>query len=298
MAYRTDQLHPSGKNVITFNPLRAMNSTQPFGIPCGRCTGCRLDKARQWSVRCMHEARYHEHNSFITLTYADEHLPADGGLSLSDWQGFMKRLRRRTEYHTGGRIRFFGCGEYGETTLRPHYHALLFGYDPPDKERIAVSAKGYPRYNSDLLTEIWGKGHTEVGSVTHESAGYVARYTMKKVNGDRAADHYLRPHPFTGKLHQVRPEFGVMSKKPGIGSQYVEEFKSDFYPSDFIIVDGRKTPVPRYYFNQLAPEEQLRVKRARTAKAVPYKPERTNARRFAKMTVRDARINPLKRNLG
>jgi hypothetical protein len=245
----------------------------------------------------MHEARYHEHNSFITLTYADENLPADGGLALPDLQGFFKRLRARADYSSGAKLRFFACGEYGENTLRPHYHALVFGYDFDDKRRIAVTSKGYPRYESELLSEIWGKGHTELGSVTHQSAGYVARYTMKKINGDLAKEYYLRPHPVTGQLHQVRPEFGTMSKKPGIGSRYVEDFKSDFYPSDFIIVDGQRTPVPKFYLSKLSEKEQLRIKRVRTRKAIPYKPERTNARRFAKMTVRDARISPLKKGL-
>lgn len=292
-AYRTDQLHPSGKNVITFNPLRAMNSTTPFGIPCGRCTGCRLDKARQWATRCLHEAKLYEENCFLTLTYSDENLPENGSIDVREWQLFMKKLRQRIE----PKVRFFACGEYGDKTFRPHYHALIFNYEPADRKLLKVTPRGDRLYTSKLLDEIWGKGHCFVGSVTHQSAGYVARYTIKKQTGDRAADHYLRPHPITGKLYQVKPEFAVMSRRPGIGRGYVEKFKSDFYPSDFIIVDGQKTPVPRYYLKQLSEEEQRKIKLARTARALPYKSERTNARRFAKMTVRNARISPLKREL-
>lgn len=293
MAYRTDQLHPSGKNMITFNPMRAMNSTAPFGIPCGRCTGCRLMKARDWATRCHHEARQYDDNAFITLTYDDEHLPQDNSVDVRTWQLFMKRLRKRA----GSKIRFFASGEYGEKNFRAHYHALLFNYDFSDKKHWSTTPAGHRLYRSQLLEELWPYGFATIGSVTHESAGYVARYTMKKVGGDRAADHYLRPHPITGKLYQVKPEFAVMSRRPGIGHGFTQKFKSDFFPNDFVVVEGVKTPVPRYYLKQLSEEEQRELKLARTARAVPYKAERTNARRFAKMTVRNARISPLKRTL-
>lgn len=291
-AYRMAELHPSGKNMITFNPVKAMNSTSHFGIPCGRCTGCRLDKARQWATRCHHEARLYEDNSFLTLTYSDENLPEDGSIHLRELQLFFKKLRRRVEPN----IRFYACGEYGDRTGRPHYHALVFNYFPDDRKIYTYNKHKQPLWTSKFLDDVWGLGHVYVGSVTHQSAGYVARYTMKKVNGDLAKDHYLRPHPITGKLYQVKPEFSTMSKKPGIGHGYVERFKSDFFPSDFCVVNGVKTPVPRYYFNQLSEEEKREIKLARSARAVPYKAERTNARRFAKMTVRDARISPLKRD--
>lgn len=293
MAYRTDQLHPSGKNMITFNPMRAMNSTQPFGIPCGRCTGCRLDKARQWATRCLHEAKLYEENCFLTLTYDDQHLPETNSVDVREWQLFMKRLRDRVE----PRLRFFACGEYGENNYRAHYHALIFNFDFPDKTLWKETKAGNRLYRSKLLEELWPYGFSTIGAVNHQSAGYVARYTMKKIGGDKAADHYLRPHPLSGKLYQVKPEFAVMSRRPGLGHAYVERFKSDFFPSDFIVVDGRKTPVPRYYLKQLSEEEQRSIKLARTARAVPYKAERSNARRFAKMTVRNARISPLKREL-
>lgn len=279
--------------MITFNPMRAMNSTQPFGIPCGRCTGCRLDKARQWATRCLHEVKLYQDNCFLTLTYDDEHLPENNSVDVRVWQLFMKRLRDRIE----PKIRFFACGEYGDKNYRAHYHALIFNFDFDDKKLWSTTASGDRLYRSPLLEDLWPYGFSTIGAVTHKSAGYVARYTMKKIGGDRAADHYLRPHPLTGKLYQVKPEFAVMSRRPGLGHAYVERFKSDFYPSDFIIVDGQKTPVPRYYLKQLSEEEQRKVKLARTQRAIPHKGERTNARRFAKMTVRNARISPLKREL-
>lgn len=205
----------------------------------------------------------------------------------------MKRLRKQVD----AKLRFFACGEYGEKTFRPHYHALIFNYDPPDRKIHTYTDRGHRLYTSELMDDIWGLGHVYVGSVTHESAGYVARYSMKKVNGDLAADHYLRPHPITGKLYQVKPEFAVMSRRPGIGHGFTERFKSDYFPHDFVVVEGVKTPVPRYYLKQLSEEEQREIKLVRTQRAIPYKAERTNARRFAKMTVRNARISPLKRTL-
>ena len=101
-----------------------------INIPCGKCDGCRLDYARQWADRCMLEAKYHDKNSFITLTYNDDNIPvAENGnytLVKKDFQDFMKRLR---ESIGDVKIRYYACGEYGSKSLRPHYHAIIFGYD-------------------------------------------------------------------------------------------------------------------------------------------------------------------------
>ena len=97
-------------------------------VPCGRCMGCRLEKSRQWAVRCVHEAKFYEDNCFVTLTYAPEHLPKDGSLNRKHVQDFIKRLRRRLDDR---KIRVFYCGEYGDKLRRPHYHLCLFNCDFP-----------------------------------------------------------------------------------------------------------------------------------------------------------------------
>jgi hypothetical protein len=219
---------------ISFNP-RTGYVDQPMAVPCGRCIGCRLERSRQWAVRCQHEASQHPLKCFITLTYDDQHIPEGNTLVPEDLQKFLKRLRK---HHPGLKIRYFACGEYGETTLRPHYHALLFGIDFPDKILYKKETpKSAALYRSDTLTRIWGKGFASIGAITFDSAAYVARYTVKKINGAMAESHYQ------GRI----PEFGRMSLKPGIGTNWIERFQSDTYPSDTVISKGHEAKPPRHY---------------------------------------------------
>ena len=133
-----------------------------INLACGQCVGCRLERSRQWAVRCIHEAKCWKQNCFVTLTYDDEHLPEHGNLVYRDFQLFMKKLRRR--YHDG--IRFFMCGEYGEQDSRPHFHACLFNFDFPLKYRWKTRNGVSVLYRSDALDELWGKGFASVGEVT------------------------------------------------------------------------------------------------------------------------------------
>ena len=123
-------------------------------VPCGRCTSCRLEHSRQWAVRCMHEAQMHEGNSFITLTYAPEHLHEDYSVHKKELQKFFKRLRK----NTGIKLRYFACGEYGDENRRPHYHAIIFGYDFPDKQLYTKTRTGDLLYRSPLLEK---RGNTD-----------------------------------------------------------------------------------------------------------------------------------------
>ena len=133
-----------------FHPLRAFKTSAgevvfteharydivtQLSLPCGQCSGCRLERSRQWAMRCVHEAAAYDCNAFITLTYDEENLPADGSLNYDHFQLFMKRLRKAIEPN---KVRFYMCGEYGEENGRPHFHACLFGYDFPDKVMLSV----------------------------------------------------------------------------------------------------------------------------------------------------------------
>jgi len=236
---------------------RSKGTGLPMRVPCGRCIGCRLERSRQWAVRCMHEASLHDQNSFVTLTYDDDHLPPGASLRKADFQKFMKRLRKRV-----GRVRFFHCGEYGEELLRPHYHALLFGYDFGDKTLWAERG-GNPTFRSVELESLWPVGHSEIGAVTFESAAYVARYCLKKVSGKLAAAHYERVDVESGELFQAEPEYATMSRRPGIGRGWIEKFSSDVYPSDELVIRGHASKPPRYYdtfFAEQDPEGFSRIK--------------------------------------
>lgn len=207
----------------------------------------------------MHEAEMNDWNSFITLTYDDDHLPMHGTLVREHFQNFMKKLRREIYPR---RVSYYMCGEYGSTCpyhgvedcyfcgplQRPHYHAILFGFQFPDKESIG-DRDGQPVYTSEMLSHCWSKGLHEIGTVTFESCAYVARYIMKKQTGKKAADYYQKYDWATGQLHPVEPEYSTMSLKPAIGKGWLEEFHEDVYPEDDLPIPGRGVygKPPRYY---------------------------------------------------
>ena len=273
-------------------------------IPCGQCTGCRLDHSKMWASRCMHESRLHDHNCFITLTYNDQNLPPDQGLRKGHFQLFMKRLRK---YANKPGIKYLHAGEYGETK-RPHYHACLFGFDLPDKRFFKENDQGDIIYTSGILDLLWGKGFSTVGDLTWQSAAYTARYSLKKLNGEKAnqADpvtgllHYERTHLHTGEITPVIPEYATQSRNPGLGKGFLEEYMDDIYPWDEVIVDGHAIRPPRYYDNIYEIEneiemEEIRKRRIKTMEK--YVQDNTRARLRTKEAVKIAQTKLLKREL-
>lgn len=232
-----------GQHSVTFNRKSGLEDAQ-VKLPCGRCIGCRLDRSREWALRCIHEARQHDENSFVTLTYAEE--PENGTLVPEDFTRFIRRLRRKH-----GKVRYFMCGEYGKDATqptglgRPHYHAIIFGYMPKDRIQMG-ERRGYPFYGSKELTELWTHGHTELGTVTQQSAGYVARYVTKKKGGEQAIEHYRKINFHTGELVSVLPEFQRCSNRPGIGACHAEKYLDDLNKG-FVTNNGVKNAIPRYY---------------------------------------------------
>ena len=267
----------------------------PLKLPCGRCIGCRLERSKMWAVRCIHEASLYDKNCFITLTYSDDYLPADGSVDVTHFQKFMKRLR----FRFGSGVRFFHCGEYGERTHRPHYHALLFNCDFEDKQLHTVR-NGNPVYTSDILRELWPMGLSEIGDVTFESAAYVARYIMKKVTGDGADEHYLIADPDTGELFRRKPEYITMSRRPGIGYGWLEKYQSDVYPHDRVVVRGRPMKVPKFYdrkFETIDPVSLNLIKVAREKKSKLYLDDMTPERLQVKHEVQRLAASRLLRPL-
>lgn len=291
----------TGKRPIVFSRSKGLVD-QPVELPCGQCIGCRLERSRQWAMRCVHEASLHQDNIFITLTYDNDHLPPNKSLDYRDYQLFMKRLLvhadRHLKRHPG--IRFYMCGEYGETFQRPHYHAVMFNYDLPDK-RVWKIERDNPLYTSEMLTELWGKGHTSIGSVTFQSAAYVARYIMKKVTGDAADYHYNTIDPETGEVSAERkPEFTNMSRRPGIGGKWFDKFQSDVFPDDFVVLNGKKVTPPRFYtsrYELLYPEEVAKIKRDRKERAKRRAHDSTPERLKVREQVLNSRISRLKRTI-
>ena len=255
-------------------------------LPCGQCTGCRLERSRQWAMRCVHESKLHPVNCFITLTYNATYLPLSGSLQLPDFQKFMKRLRKR---YAPRKIRFYACGEYGEKLKRPHYHACLFNHDFEDKKQWTVRNE-IPLYTSQELSELWPYGHSSVGAVTFESAAYVARYIMKKVNGSQKEDSY-------GSRAQ---EFTVMSRRPGIGKDYYRKYRSDMYPNDLCVMRYKEMKPPKYYdslYELEDPKAMERIKAERIEKGIKKAIDKTADRLYAAQIVKEAQISRLTRDL-
>lgn len=289
-AWRSRLRGRSGKQLITFDRRQSFGLS--LQLPCGQCIGCRLERSRQWAMRCVHEASLHDENCFLTLTYDDEHVPTDGSLNKSHFQLFMKRLRSR---FSECRIRYYHCGEYGGLYRRPHYHALLFGFDFADKQLFKVVAENR-LYVSATLGACWKLGFSSIGAVTFESAAYVARYVMKKVTGDAAVEHYVGCDEVTGELVELLPEYTTMSRRPGIGRDWFDRFSSDVYPSDEVVLRGRSMRPPRYYDSILDisdPHELERLKFLRKRQAAKHEvdctPERLAVREFCK-TVEVSRL--------
>lgn len=210
-------------------------------LPCGRCIGCKQARLRSWSIRIMHEASMHDVNCFLTLTYADKWLPKSLSLEYEDFQKFMKRVRKSL-----GKVRFFCSGEYGENYRRPHWHAIFFGLDFPDRVAFLNGM-----FSSLICEKLWGKGNVVIGTVTAASAAYVAGYTLKKVHGAAAAEHYEDVVDLsTGELSSRRPEMLTMSRRPGIGANWYAKYAGDLFPLDHAVMDGKVSKVPRYYWER------------------------------------------------
>lgn len=302
-AYRSKVLSVNGKRPLVFVEKDSTGETQE--IPCGQCTGCRLQRSSEWASRISCEASLYDKNCFITLTYSPENLPSDGSLDVRHFQLFMKKLRKKY----GKNIRFFHCGEYGENLGRPHYHACLLNFDFPDKSYLRTTDRGDMVYHSASLSLLWGLGRTEIGSLTYESAAYAARYCTKKVTGRSAEAHYSRVCVETGEIITLKPEYTTMSRKPGIGAPWLRRFKTDVYNHDHLIIrGGSKVRPPRFFDNHLEkldPQRYRQIKMAReqherniqgTAEYDRHQSEQTDARRYAKKTVRDAQMQSIKRN--
>lgn len=222
-----------GNPVVLWAPI----GTADLWLDCQKCIGCRAKRADQWAQRCVHEASHWDSNIFVTLTYADEKLPKSGHLLPRDFTLFVKRFRKEQRK----RIRYFGCGEYGEDTGRPHYHLALFNTRLPDGTYYSTR-DGNDIYNSDALERIWGKGRTEYGQFTADAAAYIAQYQLKKQRYDPAFD--------------TPDEDGVLKQKPflrfskGLGKDWLEKYHTDLRQG-YIYQDGFKTGIPRYYRERL-----------------------------------------------
>ncbi|AXL14432.1 replication initiator protein [Microviridae sp.] len=209
----TDPEDPASTSITFTRKGEQLNSD--FVIPCGKCIGCQASRKKDWAIRMYHEAQYHEQNSFLTLTYAND----PKTLHVSHVQNFLKRLRKH------GKIRHFITGEYGEKTHRPHYHAIIFGAD----FRGGSFAVDDRMYGNEWLNRIWGKGDCVIGDFSMQSACYVAGYVNKKI-----AD---------------TDTFSIMSRRPPLGYQWALDNADMLNRNEAVTIEGSQYPIPKVYFD-------------------------------------------------
>lgn len=212
-------------------------------VGCGQCMPCRINRRRLWSWRMYLESLCHDESSFVTLTYDDAHLPPGGTLQPVDFKNWLKRFRQALAPR---RLRFYGVGEYGDQTWRPHYHAILFGvgvFDLPLVERTWSDADG-------------PIGMVHLGECSEATCQYVAGYVTKKMT-----------RPDDPRLNGLHPEFSRSSNRPGIGAPAMvviaDRLHTDAGLDEMILRDGdvphrlqvgrRSIPLGRYL------RERLRV---------------------------------------
>lgn len=281
--------------------LFMLYSQVPYGseallLPCGKCMLCTRRYRLHWVLRCVHELHYYDEACYLTLTVDDSHInivfPPLGraftssfvwnSLSHVPFQRFMKRLRRRLDYgvssdlivsgkplkhiyhgEVGKPLRFYMCGEYGDKSHRPHYHAIVFGFYPPD----ALPLHGTKLFVSPFLSQVWPFGFHTVARVEPDCISYVAGYVDKKMDNSR----------MEWASNNVSPEYTCMSRgckeigTAGLGSKFACDFVDDIWPEnddgtfarDYCII-GKNSRVrtPRYYDKLLSlrlPEKYARL---------------------------------------
>ncbi len=246
-AWQTSQkLTKNGKKYVTLNKKEVEESKlywEELKLPCGKCAACKENARRDWALRCIEELKKSENGYFLTLTYSDENLRTvetpwnslQSTLEKRDVQLFMKRLRKKTEK----KVRFFMCGEYGEKTLRAHYHMLIFNIP---EEWIEIK-RG--KLRSTVIERTWGLGQIHVGLITEASAAYVRQYTAKKQKEDLVFyENFGLEKPFIN-----------MSRNPGIGLKGKE----------FVYAGGLELPAPKALIEKLPNREEVKKKRREKA---------------------------------
>lgn len=193
-------------------------------VPCNKCIECEMQRADEFALRCVLEAKSYKKNCMLTLTYKNNPI----SLNKRDLQLFLKRLRKKV-----GSVRYFACGEYGSKGLRPHYHIILFGYSPPDLEHF-FDRNNNPVYKSKEIEKLWNLGFISVGELNFKTAKYTAKY-LQKLN--HCPDGCLKP-------------FLCMSLKPGIGYDYFIKHYDEIIKNDGIYYQGKKYKIPKYFMTK------------------------------------------------
>jgi hypothetical protein len=233
---------------ITYSSKKSIPGLVPLEFECRKCLPCRLNIAREKAIRATHEAKMHEDSLFLTLTYDEEHLTSDK-LVYEDFQKFMKSLREREtrglskEAAKKKYISYMVTGEYGDKNKRPHWHALIFNYWPDDAQLDRTTDLDHKVWRSATIDALWKRGRTEFGTVTLDSANYVARYAAKKLVHGNDQEHDYHP------IHKT-------SSQHAIGKRWIERYYKHTFQNGFVVLpNGQISKIPRYYVDWCKKEQ-------------------------------------------
>lgn len=214
-----------------------LNGVGKTTVSCGKCWECLRQKRNEWSFRLYQEQKVCDSAVFVTLTYSDENLPVvDDYYSLNKkhYQNFIKAVRYENKKYSDAQVRYYGVGEYGTKTKRPHYHLILFNCTVETLEK---------------LPEIWDKGHTHIGSATPSAIRYITKYLINKKK--KQDDGFPKV-----------AEFSTMSRRPAIGSNYLKSHFDYHRRNDQVTVRndvGVEQPLPRYYKEKMFSKKELKL---------------------------------------
>lgn len=247
--------YPSGKVTIKHRRVPGIGLTGEIELPCGTCEACRLVRIRNWAIRGHHESMTNKrmtrhgpvsNGCFVTLTYDEDHVPEDYSLRMSDWQNFMKALRRRFKQ----KIRYLACGEYGPVGGRPHMHGCLYGIDFHEDRVLCENSTAKEtsvEWTSEALSTVWRQGTATLGPLTYATAAYTAGYVLKKQSGQQHLEDHAIYGASSEPLELRKQEWNTMSTKPGLGRDWFEKYWSDVYPKDSVEIEGKTFRPPAYY---------------------------------------------------
>lgn len=210
-------------------------------VPCGKCIKCLLDKNYEWQFRGYCEMlSKHSVGCFLTLTYDDENNPLR--VSKRHMQLFLKRLKEFTHE----KFTYMCTSEYGEESMRPHYHLLLFGLDLSSfidsdylhfKRISSIQSNGQFRFQ----TSLWKYGHIGFAPLDVGFIKYTLKYLLK---GNLKCGKY---RSYNDMLEECGFEPNFFIKSQGIGKQYFDEHIELIQEQGGLYVGGKFHTLPPYW---------------------------------------------------
>lgn len=239
---RTAYLTTDGKVTLS---TKGADISRALYLPCRKCELCLKARKLDLMTRLVMEGWSHPDSMCATFTYAPEHLPPGGSLSKRDAQLLIKRIRIHLARAGLPKVRVHVVGEYSPKLMRPHLHAIVYGWWPSDAEYRGKSRAGNAEFRSAVLSELWGKGDVSFQQFSAAAAGYVAKHQASKMRRKGAFE--LAALDDAGEWFFRAPEFELRPLRPGLGAAFFDKHKDQLLAHDFSVVDRQRVPLPKYF---------------------------------------------------